>query len=70
MTNGGCEMTEFWQFWGEHYFLAWCALWLLWMIPDVLTLILRLVARTYRLTMICLRGWPPAHLDADGDWKE
>ncbi len=19
--------------------------------------------------IICVRGWPPAHLDADGDWQ-
>jgi hypothetical protein len=22
-----------------------------------------------RMVMVILRGWPPAHLDADGDWK-
>jgi hypothetical protein len=41
-------------------FLAYCAL----------TLGARVVGRTYRTIMVCVRGWPPAHLDADGDWKE
>jgi len=25
--------------------------------------------RLYRVIMVALRGWPPDHLDADGDWK-
>lgn len=56
----------------QHHILTWCALWLLW--PAVLTpiwtarLAFRLVTRTYRLLMVLARGWPPAHLDADGDW--
>lgn len=28
-----------------------------------------LACRTYRMVMILCRGWPPAHLDSDGDWK-
>lgn len=55
---------------GRHWFIAivglLCA-------SQVLTAILRtaLVAltRTYRLVMVSARGWPPQHLDADGDWK-
>ena len=30
---------------------------------------LRLVNRWIRHKNIAARGWPPAHLDADGDWK-
>lgn len=26
-------------------------------------------ARVYRMIMVLFRGWPPNHLDADGDWK-
>lgn len=26
--------------------------------------------RILRSINIALRGWPPAHLDADGDWRE
>lgn len=29
-----------------------------------------LITRTYRMVMVSLRGWPPSHLDADGDWNE
>lgn len=28
-----------------------------------------LINRILRTTKILARGWPPAHLDADGDWK-
>lgn len=31
--------------------------------------VLLIISRLYRATMICVRGWPPNHLDADGDWK-
>lgn len=26
--------------------------------------------RVLRMIMVTLRGWPPEHLDADGDWNE
>lgn len=29
----------------------------------------RLGNRILRTVKVCARGWPPAHLDADGDWK-
>ncbi|MBG0871866.1 MULTISPECIES: hypothetical protein [Burkholderia] len=29
-----------------------------------------IVSRLYRVAMVAARGWPPAHLDADGDWKK
>lgn len=54
---------------GEHWFLAWCLLWLLWAPYLTLCLAVKLAARTCRLLMVALRGWPPQHLDADGDWK-
>lgn len=61
----------------EHWFLAWCALWLvwgvIWLVVVVLSLSQRLVliaiSRLYRTIMVAARGWPPAHLDADGDWR-
>lgn len=28
-----------------------------------------LISRFYRMIMVLCRGWPPDHLDADGDWK-
>jgi hypothetical protein len=27
------------------------------------------IKRTYRMLMVLTRGWPPEHLDADGDWR-
>jgi len=31
--------------------------------------IIKIWSRFLRLLMILFRGWPPEHLDADGDWK-
>lgn len=62
----------FLQFASEHQILTWCALWLLWpfvLLPGALLSLARtLVFRTYRFVLVLARGWPPAHLDADGDW--
>ena len=58
------------SFANEHWFLAWCALWLPVLAAGLLVrLILTILTRTYRVIMITLRGWPPAHVDADGDWR-
>lgn len=39
----------------------------------LILLLARLVAiltsRVFRMVMVACRGWPPSHLDADGDWK-
>lgn len=35
----------------------------------VLNSVCRIVNRVLRSVNIALRGWPPAHLDADGDFK-
>jgi len=32
--------------------------------------IIKLFSRFFRMVMVLFRGWPPSHLDADGDWKE
>jgi hypothetical protein len=29
----------------------------------------RIIIRLIRRSMVLKQGWPPAHLDADGDWK-
>jgi hypothetical protein len=58
-----------WQFWHAHPFIAWCALWLVWMIVPLVQLAVSLVSRLLRTVKVLARGWPPAHLDADGDWK-
>lgn len=31
--------------------------------------LVRLGVRVLRSINVAVRGWPPAHLDADGDWK-
>ena len=53
-------------------FNQWCALWLFW--PPLLTILA--IARTpmfcwnrwLRHKNITAKGWPPSHLDADGDF--
>jgi len=32
-------------------------------------LAMKLVNRVLRTIKVAVRGWPPPHLDADGDWK-
>lgn len=66
-------MTEFYAFASEHWFLTWCALWLawgpIWLTMQVVGLTYKLISRVLRLLIVAIRGWPPHHLDADGDWK-
>lgn len=66
-------MTEFWQFMGEHWFIAWCLSWAIWgvfwLIGAICNMIFTLINRLIRMVVVCVRGWPPAHLDADGGWK-
>lgn len=31
--------------------------------------IMFIICRALRFAQVAIRGWPPAHLDADGDWK-
>lgn len=63
----------FWDFWNQHPLLAWCALWLgwpaAWFAVVVVNTIFRIINRLFRTINVCVRGWPPEHLDADGDWK-
>jgi hypothetical protein len=35
----------------------------------VLRILLHVVVRGYRAIMVSRHGWPPPHLDADGDFK-
>lgn len=55
--------TAFGQLHGGIQFFLIC------LIGCVLRCILLIISRLYRTTMVCARGWPPPHLDADGDWK-
>lgn len=41
----------------------------LWVIGCLAGLVAKMFGRILRSINIAIRGWPPAHLDADGDWK-
>ena len=55
-------MRGFWPF---------CGTWLLtgMILYFVVNGIIKLWVRFTRMIMVLFRGWPPPHLDADGDWK-
>ncbi|MDC3312707.1 hypothetical protein OAV22_02095 [Flavobacteriaceae bacterium] len=59
---------------GEHWFLFWCALWLWWGFfvawIAAVNAVSKLCNRILRSLNILMRGWPPEHLDADGDFRE
>lgn len=60
-------MREFYAFAGEHpvltFFLACLAAWVIGCVGSLL------LNRPLRTLKVLVRGWPPSHLDADGDWK-
>lgn len=35
----------------------------------IIMFLLQIASRMTRTVCILYRGWPPAHLDADGDWE-
>lgn len=55
-------MKEILEFAGKNQVAFLCAVWL---IVDVVGSI---VIRTCRCIQVTIRGLPPPHLDADGDW--
>lgn len=66
-------MNEVFEWTNQHGFLTWCALWLvwgfIWLIAAAFSISFKMVNRILRTIKVCVRGWPPEHLDADGDWK-
>ncbi len=64
-------MTEFYEwFAGLHGFIEFCLIWLVGCTVGVIgKLIFQVINRILRTIRIARYGWPPAHLDADGDWK-
>ena len=50
----------------KHWFLAFV---LALSLFNVIKLTFLILNRLIRSINIALRGWPPSHLDADGDWK-
>lgn len=41
----------------------------LWVIGCVAGVLFKIANRILRTINVAVRGWPPEHLDADGDWK-
>lgn len=63
-------MTEFFDFGRDQPWLAFfliCASYYL--LKFVITTPMRMLNRWCRHKNIAAKGWPPPHLDADGDWK-
>ncbi len=61
----------FWSWATVHWWLAfWLLFWALVAVTQIcLALVFRLPNRIIRSANIRAAGWPPAHLDADGDFK-
>lgn len=59
-------MSDFFDFAGKHWFLA---IFMILFVCGVLRLVVYSFMRLCRLLVVLVRGWPPAHLDADGNWK-
>ena len=64
-------MHDFWIWATEHWWLGfWLAFWaLVFAYQLAFAVLVRLPNRLIRHAAIRKRGWPPAHLDADGDFK-
>lgn len=63
-------MIEFSTFAVQHPALTVLLTILGWLLADAaLRLGWKLANRILRSANVALRGWPPPHLDADGDWK-
>jgi len=59
-----------WEFFSDYPFIAWCALWLGWPAFQLAIVVcFRLPNRILRTIKVLVRGWPPEHLDADGDFQ-
>lgn len=56
-------MTELLTFMGNH---PWLTFFMTYILGEVA---FRIINRILRTIKVLFRGWPPAHLDADGDWK-
>lgn len=52
-------MQEFYAFAAEHPILTFCLIYIA----------AQITHRVLRTILVVARGWPPPHLDADGDWK-
>lgn len=69
MAANGCnnqhnEAMNFWQFAGDHPFLAFCIVYM------CTATVYCSVVWSCRCLNIRKQGWPPPHCDADGDPRE
>lgn len=44
----------------------WLTFFLAWFLTE---LVFKITNRILRTIKVCVKGWPPSHIDADGDWK-
>ena len=56
-------LSGFWIFCGSYCLIAMVLFF-------IVNGILKLLSRFFRMIMVSLRGWPPGHLDADGDFLD
>jgi uncharacterized membrane protein HdeD (DUF308 family) len=54
-------LSGFWIFCGSYCLIAM-------ILYFVVNGIVRIFSRFFRMIMVSFKGWPPSHLDADGDW--
>lgn len=63
VVNPPDQLQEILTFAGDHPIITILIVW------SIAKVIIVGIIRTYRVIMVSARGWPPVHLDADGDWK-
>lgn len=72
----GVTMMEWWAVWATvHWFLAFVIIMtglvaFVTLTQGIIRVPFILINRFIRHLSIRKAGWPPAHVDADGDWKE
>ena len=64
-------MAGFWPWATEHWFLAFLLMGgFLLCVYEAVVGFVRVTSRFWRVLMVRKQGWPPAHLDSDGDSVE
>lgn len=53
-------LSDFWIFCGCYFLIAM-------ILYFIVNGIIRICTRFFRMIMVLSKGWPPSHLDADGD---
>ncbi len=57
-----CTLSGFWIFVGSYCLIGMILYFLV-------NGVIKTASRFFRMIMVSIHGWPPNHLDADGDWK-